>query len=338
MAIERSTVDRYRDFGEIEARGQSPIFEDWALGVARDPEVIALIDALPLQKRQPNLVFAVARLLGAPEGPYPAFRAWLVDNWPEVAGESQHRMTQTNEPRRCAALLPALARIDGPIALLELGASAGLCLYPDRYSYRYGERDWLHPASGPWSGPSAVRIETAVSDPAATSAHWVPRVLPDIVWRAGIDLHPLDVRDDNDVRWLETLVWPEQAERLERIRAAIQIVKTDPPTLTAGNAIDKLPTVAASVPRHASLVVVTSAMLVYLPYLERMRLVDAIQNLDAHWISLDGIGVLPEVDARHPHPQRGQFTLSLDGEPLAEVGPHGQYVNWLDSTPDRRGP
>ncbi|MFE4537493.1 DUF2332 family protein [Streptomyces scopuliridis] len=48
------------------------------------------------------------------------------------------RRTQTNEPGRCATLLPALAALDGPLALIEVGASAGLCLHVDRYSYDYG--------------------------------------------------------------------------------------------------------------------------------------------------------------------------------------------------------
>ena len=41
----------YRDFGELEARGQSAIYEQWALGVADDPALITLIEELPLQKR-----------------------------------------------------------------------------------------------------------------------------------------------------------------------------------------------------------------------------------------------------------------------------------------------
>ncbi len=322
--VERSTADWYRTFGEIEARGQSPIFEEWALGIADDDAVLALIDTLPLQKRQPNLVFATARLLGSPVGGFAEFRSWLVQNWSAVATEAPRRMTQTNEPRRCAAIMPALGliagRIGGPIALLELGASAGLCLYPDRYSYRFGPGEWLHPAAG----PSSVRIDTEV-----VGAVPVPDTLPGIVWRAGIDLQPLDVRNVDDVRWLETLVWPEQAERLERIHAAIDIVRVDPPLLVQGDAIDKLAALAASAPRDATLVVVTSAMLVYLAYGERMRLIDAIRDLGAHGISLDGIGVQPAVDALHPHPVPGRFTLSLNGVPLADVGPHGQFVDWF---------
>lgn len=324
MKRERSTADWYRAFGEVEARGQSAIFEEWALGVAGDPGILALVDELPLQKRQPNLVFAVSRLLGAPVGGYTDLRDWLLANWAEVAVEAMRRRTQTNEPRRCAALLPALGTIGGPIALLELGASAGLCLYPDRYSYRLGDGGWLHPVEG----ESSVHLETATSGPVP-----VPAAMPEVAWRGGVDLEPLDVRRDEDVLWLETLVWPEQHERLARIRSAIEIVRREPPLLVRGDASAELSGLAAAAPAGTTLVVVTSAMLVYLPYPERMRLVEAIRGLDARWISLDGVGVLPEVDARHPDPRPGRFTLALDGEPLAEVGPHGQYLDWFDRPP-----
>ena len=68
---------------------------------------------------------------------YREWAEWVSDHADEVVAECSARSLQTNEPLRCAALLPALSGIDGPIALLEIGASAGLCLYPDRYSYRY---------------------------------------------------------------------------------------------------------------------------------------------------------------------------------------------------------
>ena len=327
MSSERSTSDWYRVFGEVEARGQSTVYEEWAQGVAADAELIALIDELPLQKRQPNLVFATARLLGAPERGYREFRDWLTGHWPAVAAETLHRMTQTNEPRRCAALLPVLAALqqdpagDEPLALLEIGASAGLCLYPDRYSYRYGDGEWLHPASG----PSTVRLQAD-----AIGRIPVPTVLPDIAWRAGIDLEPLPVDDPEAMRWLETLVWPEQQERRERIRSAVEIVRAEPPLLVRGNAIDALASLAQRAPKDAITVVVTSGVLVYLPYLERMRLVEAIMGLGVPWVSLEGVGVLPDVDSRLDDPRVGRFVLALDSEPLAYVGPHGQSVEWLD--------
>ncbi len=317
----RDTAEWYRSFGEVEARGQSAIYEEWALAIAADPQLIRVIDGLPLQKRQPNLMFAVSRLLGAPEGGYPAYREWLLAHWSRVADEVVTRMTQTNEPRRCASLLPALASIAGPLALLEVGASAGLCLYPDRYSYCYDERQPLHPFDGP---------STALLACATTGNVPVPSTLPEIVWRAGIDLNPLDVRSAEDMLWLETLVWPEQEERRRRVRAAIGIARQDPPLLVKGDAISALAPLAAEAPADATLVVVAAGVLVYLAFDERMRFVEAVRSLEADWISLEGTEGLPRVSAALPErARRGRFVLALNERPLAYTGAHGQFLDWL---------
>ena len=316
----RDLTEWYTTFGETEARGQSEVYEQWALGVAGDPEIQDLLLTMPLQKRQPNLVFASARLLGAPVGPYAPFRAWLIEHFAAVAAEAEQRMTQTNEARRCASLLPALALIDGPIALLEVGASAGLCLYPDRYAYRYD--------GGPLLGDSEVVLESTTTGPVP-----VPTALPQIVWRAGVDLHPLDVRNGDDMRWLETLVWPEQHERRERLLAAIEIAKTDPPHLVAGDAVEAVAALAAEAPDDATLVIVTSGVLVYLPAAQRAQFAEQVRALDARWISLEGRGALPEVEARLPEATEGgvpgRFVLALDEHPLAFTGPHGQSLAWF---------
>jgi hypothetical protein len=317
MATPPPTADWYRRFAELEAAGHSAVYEDWALGVAGDPTVLALIEALPFPKRQPNLILACARLLGAPEAGYAEFRRWLLSNWDEVAAQARVRMTQTNEARRCAALLPALARIGGPIALIELGASAGLCLYPDRYSYDLGgER------LDPQTGPSPVMLSCDYAGP-------IPTVLPDVTWRAGSDLNPLDVGSSEDVRWLTTLIWPEQHERRERLSAAIQLVAADPPLLLRGDAIDTLEELLARVPSGTTPVVQTSGMLVYLPFESRMRLVERIRASGARWVSLEAVGALPAVRERLPEERPGTYVLALDERPLAWVGPHGQFVEWI---------
>ena len=326
----------YRDFGGLEARGQSAIYEEWALGVAGDPALIALIDELPLQKRQPNLIFACARLLGAPEADYTSFRRWLVQQWSAVAPEALSRSTQTNEARRCATLLPALALIPGPLALLEVGASAGLCLFPDRYSYSYDsdspDSDSLDSDStgsqariDPVTGPSDVLLQ-------CTTTGGMPRpvTVPQVAWRAGLDVRPLDVRDADDMRWLETLVWPEQNERRARLRAAIRIAAEDPPLIVRGDA-SELATLAAEAPDEATLVVITSAVLVYLPFAERMRFVESVRVLDARWVSLEGVRGLPAVRAALSDDggSDGRFVLALDEVPLAFTGPHGQSLDWI---------
>src|ERR1700730_14052353 len=88
-------------------------------------------------KRQPNRLFAAARsLLGEPPD-LAALHFLLGDREDELAGIILARRTQTNEPARCATLLPALALLPPPLAIVEVGASAGLTLLADKYSYDY---------------------------------------------------------------------------------------------------------------------------------------------------------------------------------------------------------
>ena len=129
----------YAEFAAWETRGVSPTYERLSLAVSRDDEVLSLLGRLPPAKRQPNLLFGVVRFLGGPVGNPAAFHHFVVTNWPAVEAQMRTRATQTNEAGRCAILLPVLAALPQPLALLEVGASAGLCLYPDRYSYRYGD-------------------------------------------------------------------------------------------------------------------------------------------------------------------------------------------------------
>ncbi|MDR7186952.1 hypothetical protein J2X85_004013 [Microbacterium trichothecenolyticum] len=315
-------VERYARFARDEAPGRSALYAEWADGVASDPALAAILARIPATRRQPPLVFAVTRMLGAPEGAFPAWAAWLVEHGDEVVAEASVRRLQTNEPQRCAALLPALATIDGPIALLEVGASGGLCLYPDRYSYRYRGSDGVL-ALDPDAGTSAVVLESEI-----TGAP--PLRLPEVVWRTGIDLEPLDASDAGDRRFLTSLVWPGESGRAERIAAALDIAAEDPPHLIAGDASDPevLRAAAALAPAGATLVVTTPGVLPHIPRAGRERLLDAVRTLDAVWITIDPPALhdrwRPPVDAA----SWGGFVLGRDGEALAAVDPLGSFVHW----------
>jgi len=321
------SADEYRRFAEFEAHGISAIYEEWALGVASDEHVQSRIETLPRQKWQPNLVFASARWHGAPLSGYSDFREWLLHHWDEVAATAMARFTQTNEAGRCGVLLPELMRIEGPVALLEVGASAGMCLYPDRYSYRYRTPAGVHRID-PSAGQSSVVLDCEVLNEGA-----LPAELPDVVWRAGIDLTPIDVTDADSLSWLETLVWPEQTERRARLRAAAEIVAADPPMLAAGDLNRELERVAGQAPSNATLVIFHSAVLAYLSDDERDAFVRQVKSLDAVWLSNESAGVLPEVRAQLPADidARGSFILSRDGKPTALAGAHGQWYGSLGS-------
>jgi hypothetical protein len=165
----------------------------------------------------------------------------------------------------------------------------------------------------------------------------IPHRLPHVVWRAGIDLDPLEVTNEAAMNWLVTLIWPEQHERRARIRAAIEIARADPPLLVRGDAVDALSALAALAPPDATLVIISAGVLVYLPPLQRERFETlALEHVaaGARWVSLEGAAVLPGVERKLPavRPEAtgpGLFVVALDGVPLAWVGPHGQHINWF---------
>jgi hypothetical protein len=320
-----AVTGRYDRFAREEAPGRSVLYAEWAAGVAGDTHVAAILARIPETHRQPPLVFAVTRMLGAPESRYPEWAAWLDAHADEVVAECAVRNIQTNEPLRCAALLPALSLIDGPIALLEVGASAGLCLYPDRYSYRYATDHGML-ALDPADGPSAVVLPSRLTGTP-------PRLrLPDVVWRAGIDLNPLDARKPEDRAWLTGLVWPGETGRTDRVEAALDVAAADPPEMVAGDAADVLAAVAAArAPREVTLVVTTPGVLAHIPRARRRAVIEAAR-LSGRWITIDAPG-LHDGWTAVPAPWTGGFALALDGDILAAVDPLGGFVEWL---PGRR--
>lgn len=320
-------ADYYADFGRRWAHGTSPLFEEWAVGIAGDERMLELIAALPQRQQQANLLFAAARWEGCPLVAYAPWREWLLAHWDAVVQTALARSTQTNEVGRCATLLPVLSRLDGPLALLEVGAAAGLCLLPDRYSYRYEAPSGVHRLD-PAAGPSAVPLECRIADDAA-----VPDRMPEIVWRRGIDLNPIDPGDADAVEWLATLVWPgpDNEPRVTRLRAAAAVAAPDPPEVIRGDLLESLDEVAGTAPPEATLVVFHSAVLLYLDVAERRRFADLVRGLGDRigrrvvWLSNESKGTLAEIDAQLPTglETSQRFIQTVDGRAVALTGQHG---------------
>jgi hypothetical protein len=319
-----STSENYRRFAALEARGTSPLYERICEGISGDPDLLAFLGELPPRCRQPNLLLGVVRYAFGVQLDYGAFRETVLGNRGEVTDLLLERRTQTNEPGRCAALLPVLASLPQPLALLEVGASAGLCLMPDRYGYRYDG----HEVPG---GPPVIdcRLVGDVRPP-------LPAAVPEVVWRRGIDLEPLDVRDPDDVRWLESLIWPGQTARERYLRESLELARADPPPIVQGDLTEILEDVAAEAPRDATLVVFHTAVLGYLPVAARLDFGRRVQALGATWLSSEAPGVLGLPARPGALLERGHFVVTLGGrQELARMGPHGDWLHWESECPSR---
>ncbi len=311
-----STAENYRAFAG-DARGRSPQYEELALAVAGDSLLLGFLATLPAARRQPNLLFAAARYLLGQPADIGALRKLAEGRGGELASVMLARRTQTNEPARCATLLPALALLPQPLALIEVGASAGLTLLPDRYSYDYDG----HRVTG--TDPRAPVLACQPYGPVP-----LPVSVPEVVWRAGLDLNPLDVTSDEDVHWLECLLWPGEAGRAERLAAAIETARREPPPVYRGDLLTDLPGLASQAPRDATLVVFHSAVLAYVREADRAGFAATVAGLGAVWLSNEGPAVLSWVDI--PHRDGSQLVLIRDGKtPVAFTDGHGAWLEWL---------
>jgi hypothetical protein len=313
-------ADHYRWFATVEAAAVSPLYAELAAAVAEDADVLAFLRALPRPKRQANLLLgALAFLHGGPPADAAVLHDRVVGDADRLRATMLTHATQTNEAARCTALLPLLAALPRPLALMEVGASAGLCLYPDRYGYDYdGVR------VGP---PSAVQLRCTT-----TGRGPVPGGVPQVVRRIGIDLDPLDPADPEDVAWLRALIWPGMDERRDRLTAAAAVAAREPAQMVRGDLLQRLPEVVAGLPAGCTAVVFHTAVLAYLEAAARQQFVELVAGLPVRWISQEGAEVLPTVRDRLPEPPAAderRFVLALDDEPLAYTAPHGGRIDWL---------
>lgn len=259
------------------------------------------------------------------DGPGPglaeALTAFCADRAGRLAATLARRRTQTNETARCGGLLPAFAAVgDGrPLALIEIGASAGLNLRWDHYAYDYGER-----GAGVLSSPLTIACELV-------GPH-VPRLEPPPVsCRAGIDLSPLDAADPADARWLKACLWPDQPARHERLAAALAVAREHPVEIRRGDALALLPDLIAEAPPDALVCVFHTAVLAYFTraQIDALGVLLGAVERDLAWIGGEAPGVLTE-DRRVPGaPLHFALTAGPPGA-LVQRGRMGHHGGWLE--------
>jgi hypothetical protein len=309
----------YSTFADQEAATRSPLYAEICRGIANDPTFLVKLAELPVEKQQPNLFLAAVNYLCGVARDWPHFRSLAQAHWDKAFAITMARRTQTNEPARCATLLPLLALLPQPLALLEVGASAGLCLLPDKYAYDYGDH-FVSPTNGEAGAP--------LFHCTANDATPLPKKNIEVVWRAGLDLYPLNVANDEDVRWLQALVWPGEGERARLLGEAIAVARRDPPRVVKGDLRCDVKVLAAEAPKDATLVVFHTAVLAYVrEAADRDAFAESVKQIGAQWVSNESANLLRVADL--PARPWGRFFLSLNGLPQAYTDAHGTAIDWF---------
>ena len=306
----------YLAFAEHEAHGRSALYETFARGVAADRVALSFLSEFPRAKQQPNLLFAAIKYLYGTPRDWSNFQRLLLEHGDDIRATMMARTTQTNEPARCATLLPLLARLPPPLALLEVGAAAGLCLLPDLYAFDY---------DGQRVQPTSVTPAAAPTFFCRANRAPLPNRGLETIWRAGLDLRPIDINDAEQVAWLEALVWPDEGNRLQLLRTALEVANHCRPRVVQGDLRTDLRALAAQMPENATRVIFHTAVLGYLNSpSERSAFAQDLNDLDVVWICNESPQLFPDVTQglSKPWPLR-LFLLSMNRRPVAWTDPQG---------------
>ncbi len=327
----------------------APLYGRLAARVAREPRVLDLMSAAPETQRIPVLLFAAAHHLLLADQNHP-----LADHYPNLARDvavgdaAEHfvdfvlsrttsmqdvlatRSTQTNEIGRCNWFLFPFSILSdevGTLARIDIGSSAGLTLLSPLIGYD------IRPGGTIGAGSSlTINCDVRGEPP-------IPSRVPDVGWSLGIDASPIDVNDDEAVRWLEACVWPEQVERFDRLRAAVRLARQHGVVVEQGDAVDSLASAVGRAREHGHPVVTTSWVLNYLSAERRSDFVNQIDRIgatmDLSWVIAESPKETPELPG-HAGSDELITVISLvtwrDGRRavrrLATAHPHGNWVNW----------
>ena len=298
LRSDRALAERFRRFAADECSEASDegagsrTYEILSETVANDPALLGMARWCRVGQPIPNLLFAaVKRTLACFPGselaghyrsaqaggrPTPnlarAFTAFALAHRDRIIQYLESRMVQTNEVGRCAYLLPGFLTIaaENPgraLALLDVGASARLNLNWDEYRYRYSSGDEF----GPTDSPVVIECDARNGLPK------LPTAFPQVSFRVGIDLAPVNLGDDEEYRWMQALVWPEHGERAAALSSARDVWIHSRPTVLQGDTVELLPDTLRDIPEDSALCVFHCHTLNQFPAAARERFADILR-------------------------------------------------------------
>ncbi|MCE7082065.1 DUF2332 domain-containing protein [Streptomyces sp. ST2-7A] len=328
MSGTRALARMYRRFGEVDAAGESPLYERVAVALSGAEEALRAIGAVPARRRNPRVILAALHDL-ALAGRAPALAAsyavgdgdaaaaaaidTLLRMTDAVVAVAVRRKVRTDETGRHAVLYPAIAEAArrtgaSAVGLIDADCSAGFNLTVDRVRVTYGDGVSLGDPFSP------VRIPASI-----VAGRSVPtRAMPRVVTRIGIDTEPLDVTDPDDAGWLRACLWPDRPDRVERLaglEAETALTAKAAPLLLRGDAVRMLPDALARVPADALPVVTTTWALSRFPPESRLRFLhhlhEAATGRPVAWVSAEGVGVAPTIPTLGDRRASGHSIIGL---------------------------
>ncbi|WP_053367042.1 DUF2332 domain-containing protein [Bacillus sp. FJAT-27245] len=333
--------NRFMTFAEKECKGSSALYEYLSKEIAGDTELLKLCSHARKGQPVPNLLFGAVHYLllkGADhplrgfyasieqtphpaEASFPHFKHFCLENRMEIIELLETRLVQTNEVRRCAYLFPLFNYIHElaarPLALIEIGTSAGFQLLWDHYSYTYGD--------GVEFGIEGAEVKIHAAVNGDVQPVFNKRIAP-VSARYGLDLHINDVTKDEDSLWMKALIWPEHRDRRELFEGAVQSMRTNREKITfiEGDGVELLPRLIEQIPDDSAIVVFHTHVANQMPMETKLKL---LENAE---------GIAKSRDVFHLYNNMNDANLHLDSfvggqkrhQLAAITDGHGRWFEW----------
>ena len=279
----------------------------------RGSQPLALIDELPGPKRQPNLLFAVVRLLGGPVG---RTRGRSATSWSRTGRRSRRELRPRHADERGRRGAPCCC------------PCSPRCRSRSRCSRSARPRGCASTPTG--TATATATAPSATGEPCAGDARPTgPAAVPDATRGRLAGRHrpePARRGRPRGRRVARALIWPEHATAG---RGCARPRRSPQPTRRCSRGdLNELPALAAgprparrwscstprcSLPRRAG------AWTVRRP---RAR-------LPGHWVSIEGRKCSAAPGARRRRERQQRLVLALDGVQLAWAQPHGRAHPWV---------
>ncbi|RDU34971.1 DUF2332 domain-containing protein [Neobacillus piezotolerans] len=333
--------NRFKAFAEKECKGSSPLYEQLSKEIAGDPELLELSSHARKGQPVPNLLFGAVHYLllkganhqlggfyasieQAPrpvEAAFTHFKHFCLQNRTQIIELLETRLVQTNEVRRCAYLFPLFNYIHElaarPLALIEIGTSAGFQLLWDHYSYTYGD-GIVYGSKG-----AEVKIHAGVKGDVQPVFN---KPIAPVTDRYGLDLQINDVTKDEDSQWMKALIWPEHRDRRELFEEAVQCMKANRGKISfiEGDGVEILPELIGRIPRGSAIVMFHTHVANQMPPEAKLKLLENIERIAK---SRDVFHLYNNMDDGNLHldsfiggQKRHQLAAITDG--------HGRWFEW----------
>lgn len=327
-------------FAERECKGSSLLYEYLSKKIASDDDLLEICSNVRAGQPVPNRLFGAVHylLLRGKEHQLKEFYPSIVSN-PKLYMESfeyfkdfcikyrieiesilKTRLVQTNEVRRCAYLYPAFCaiyeKVKKPLALVEIGTSAGLQLLWDNYSYSYGKNHIYG------NKESKLNITAEIKGENIPILH---STSPPVSTRIGLDLNTVDLKNEEEHLWLKSLIWPEHKERLFMFEEAASYIKDGSVHLVDGDGVSLLQEYVENIPEDSAICIFHTHVANQIPLEMKKHL---LKNVEAIGKKRDVFHIYNNIQDRFLH--LDYYLNGIESQnTIAETDGHGRWFEWF---------